>query len=158
MRPASNGGFPRSRVCTVPHRGSDSRRPIGRRSVRLSGQRGDATSVGNLWAIPFVLLMVFATVEGGVLFHSRNVALTAAEQGVREGRIAGSAEAGVAAAEEFLAGNGGGIFDAVTVSSQGSTAEIVRITVQGTVPSFFPGLPAITFAQTAAGAVERPRP
>jgi len=102
--------------------------------------------------------MVFATVEGGVLFHSRNVALTAAEQGVREGRIAGSAEAGVAAAEEFLSGNGGGIFDAVTVSSQGSTPEMVRITVQGTVPSFFPGLPDITFSQTSAGAVERPRP
>lgn len=142
----------------VPYSSSGSCRPIGRRALRLARERGDAPSIGNLWAIPLVLLMVFGAVQGGVLFHSRNVALTAAEQGVREGRIAGSAQAAVAAAEEFLAGNGGGIFDAVTVSADGSTAEVVRITVRGTVPSFFPGLPDMTFSQTAAGPVERPRP
>lgn len=129
-----------------------------RRGPRLRGDRGDAPSVASLWAIPIAFLVVFGIVQGGIWFHSRNVALTAAEQGVREGRIVGSAAAGVAAAEEFLAGNGGGIFDTVTVSSSGSTGEVVRITVAGTIPSFFPGLPSIEFAQTAAGAVERPRP
>lgn len=124
---------------------------------RLRGDRGDAVTVQHVILFPVVLLMFFALVQGGVYWHGRNMALAAAETGVREGRVAGSAQVGVDAAQDYLDQVANETFTDIQVSSAGSTPDEVQLTVTATVPSLFPGLWDLEIVQVARGPVEQPR-
>jgi len=124
---------------------------------RLRGDRGDAVTVQHVILFPVVLLMFFALVQGGVYWHGRNMALAAAETGVREGRVAGSAQVGVDAAQDYLDQVANETFTDIQVSSAGSTPDEVQVTVTATVPSLFPGLWDLEISQVARGPVEQPR-
>ncbi len=123
---------------------------------RLRGDRGSA-AVEHLIVYPVLLLLIFAVVQSGVWWHARNVALAAAESGAREGRVAGSPQVGVDTAQAYLDQLANGTFTSVGVSSAGSNAEQVQVTVTGTVPSLMFGLVDLQVSQSAAGPIEVPR-
>ncbi|MFG2631538.1 TadE/TadG family type IV pilus assembly protein [Streptomyces sp. NPDC048473] len=101
-----------------------------------------------------VLALVFTTIQVGLYFHARKAAQSAARHGVEAGRAFGSSESdGVAEAQAFLARFGGSVRGA-SVSSAGSSAEEIRITVRGSVATLVPGL-ELHVTQYADAPVER---
>ncbi len=123
---------------------------------RPRGDRGNA-DIEHVLIYPVLLLFIFAIVQTGVYFHARNMALAAAESGVREGRIAASAQVGAETAQSYLDQVANQTFTDVSVSAAGSSATEVQVTVTGTVPSLFPGLWDIEVSQSARGPIEAPR-
>ncbi len=123
---------------------------------RPRGDRGSAT-IEHVVIYPVLLLFIFAIVQTGVYFHARGMALAAAESGVREGRIAASADVGAGAAQDYLDQVANQTFSDVSVSAAGSSATEIQVTVTGTVPSLFPGLWDLEVTQSASGPIEAPR-
>lgn len=135
------------------------RPPAGRRRPRRRpprrGERGAAT-LELVVLFPVVLLITFGVIEGALWYHARNVALAAAEEGVRVATVnGGSLDDGLAEARSFAARAGAdGVLSAVSVSGRGSEAE-VTVTVEGASQSLFPGWTGHQVSQTASGPVER---
>ena len=107
---------------------------------------------------PVVLLILFGVIQGALYFHGRNVALAAAEQGVRAARADGQTNrAGTAAghARQFLADTGE--LDNLTGLSitPDVDADTVRVTVVARTVSLLPGIPGPKISQTASGNIER---
>lgn len=109
---------------------------------------------------PVVLLILFGVIQGALYFHGRNVALAAAEQGVRAARADGQTNrAGTAAGEarQFLADTGE--LDNLTGLSitpdVDVDADTVRVTVSARTVSLLPGIGGPEISQTAAGDIER---
>ena len=107
---------------------------------------------------PAVLLILFGVIQGALYFHGRNVAMAAAEQGVRAARADGQTDrAGTAAdrARQFLADTGE--LDNLTGLSITPSigADTVRVTVSARTVSLLPGVPGPQVSQTASGAIER---
>ncbi|MFE4258251.1 TadE family protein [Streptomyces sp. NPDC056883] len=126
----------------------------GRLRARLQ-QRGDRGSGSVELAVlaTIVLVLAFAAIQTGMYFHARSVARSAAVQGVEAGRQIGSGPGdGIAQAQELLAKYGS--VRGATVSSEGSGAEQIRITVRGTVATLVPGL-ELSVVQHAEAPVER---
>ena len=122
-------------------------------AARLRVDRG-AGSVEVAVLAVVVLMLVFTIIQTGLFFHARKVAQSAARQGVDTGRQFGSTPGdGVAQAEGFLAKFGGSVRGA-SVSSAGSTAQEIHITVTGHVATLVPGL-ELTVTQDAHGPIER---
>ncbi|MER7959201.1 TadE family protein [Streptomyces sp. NPDC096030] len=124
--------------------------------VRHDGSRGDRGAAAVEFAVLTlaVLALVFTAIQAGLYFHARKVAQSAARQGVEAGRQFGANEGhGVAQAQTFLNRFGSSVQDA-SVSSAGSTAEEIRITVRGSVATLVPGL-TLDIAQHADAPVER---
>lgn len=135
---------------------------MGRRSRRLAAarwriRRREDDGVGSLELAVLalvVLMLAFTTIQVGFYYHARKVAQSAARQGVDAGREFGAGEAdGVAQAQEFLARYGASVMGA-QVSSSGSTAEEIRITVTGDVATLVPGF-TLHVTQHADGPIER---
>ncbi|MFE1272197.1 TadE family protein [Streptomyces sp. NPDC058758] len=99
-----------------------------------------------------VLALGFTIIQTGFYFHAKSVAQSAARQGVEAGRQYNAGD-GVAQAQTYLARFGGSVRGA-SVSSGGSTAETVRITVRGHVATLVPGL-TLDVAEHADAPVER---
>lgn len=123
---------------------------------RMRGDRGNA-NIEHVLIYPILLLFIFAIIQTAVYFHARNMALAAAESGVREGRIAASAQVGADTAQDYLDQVANQTFTDVSVSSAGSSPTEVQVTVTGTVPSLFPGLWDLDVSQSARGPIEAPR-
>lgn len=122
-------------------------------AARLRTDRGAGSVEVAVLAI-VVLMLVFTIIQVGLYYHARKVAQSAARQGVDTGRQFGSdAGDGVAQAEGFLAKFGGSVRGA-SVSSAGSTAQEIHITVTGHVATLVPGL-ELTVTQDAHGPIER---
>jgi Flp pilus assembly protein TadG len=107
---------------------------------------------------PVVMLLLFGVIQGALFFHGRNVALAAAEQGVRAARADGQADqAGTAAeqARQFLVDTGE--LDNLTGLSitPDVGADTVRVTVSARTVSLLPGIPGPRVSQTASGVIER---
>ncbi|MFJ5218714.1 TadE family protein [Streptomyces sp. NPDC088354] len=119
------------------------------------GDRGDA-SIQMAIVFPFVILLTLTVVQVGMWFHARNVALAAAREGVTAGRTyqADSGQ-GAARAREVLGRIAGDSLHSPAVSTAGSNAETMRITVTGTAPSLLPGVSGLHVSQSATGARER---
>ncbi|MFB8211107.1 TadE/TadG family type IV pilus assembly protein [Streptomyces sp. NPDC056010] len=101
-----------------------------------------------------VLALAFTALQVGLYYHARKVAQSAARQGVEAGRQFGAGEGdGVAQAQDFLHRFGGSVRGA-SVSSAGSNAREIRITVRGSVATLVPGL-TLDVVQHADGPVER---
>ncbi|MFB8441191.1 TadE/TadG family type IV pilus assembly protein [Streptomyces niveus] len=120
---------------------------------RARGDRGFGSVEFAVLAV-VVLALIFTTIQVGLYYHARKVAQSAARQGVEAGRsvTAGQGD-GVAQAQAFLARYGNSVRGA-NVSSAGSTAQDIRITVTGTVATLVPGL-ELTVTQHADAPIER---
>ncbi|MEU8883893.1 TadE/TadG family type IV pilus assembly protein [Streptomyces hydrogenans] len=124
-----------------------------RAKLRRLGDRGVGSVEFAVLAV-VVLALGFAIIQTGFYFHAKSVAQSAARQGVEAGRQynAGAGD-GVAQAQTYLARFGDSVRGA-SVSSGGSTAETIRITVRGHVATLVPGL-TLDVAEHADAPVER---
>ncbi len=107
---------------------------------------------------PVVLLILFGVIQGALYFHGRNVAMAAAEQGVRTARADGRTDRAAVAtdqARQFLADTGE--LDNLTDLSITPAIDTgtVRVTVRARTVSLLPGVPGPAISQTASGAIER---
>lgn len=130
------------------------------RRTRTGGRRprddGAAATLELVVLAPVMLAMIFTLIQGAWYLHARNVAMAAAEQGVRAARALGSTDgAGTAAAEAFITQAGGDkVLPGSSVSTDGSARE-VTVTVTGSSIQLVPGLPGFPVRQTATGPRER---
>ncbi|MFF4649266.1 TadE/TadG family type IV pilus assembly protein [Streptomyces sp. NPDC001380] len=112
-------------------------------------------SVSLALVLPAVLVLVLLVVQASLWWYARQVALTAAREGAEAGRAhrAGPAD-GTARARAFLDRAGTAVSDP-RVSSDGSTAAVVRITVTVRAQSLLPGLDGQLITQHVTAPVER---
>ena len=123
-----------------------------RRRRRTPGDRG---SVELAVVVPVLLVLVFGAVNVAWWYHARNVALAAARAGADTGRLHGStATQGAAAALSFATRAGTGALDGPGVSTAGSTAGTVCITVTGVAPLIIPLVPDLHVSQRSCGPAE----
>ena len=131
--------------------------PGSRAHRRLYGERG-AASVELAVTFPVVLLLVMTLIQGALWFYARSVALGAAQEGAREGRVQPVSTARAqSAAEGFLDQTAEDLLTGRDVTVAGSPSSI-EVTVTGTSISLFPGLSGWAVTQSAVGPVERPTP
>ncbi|MBT2418020.1 pilus assembly protein [Streptomyces sp. ISL-22] len=105
--------------------------------------------------LPVVVLFSFMVVQAGVWYYAKQIALTAAREGVQAATAYQSSDAaGSARARSVLDRVAGDSLLAPGVSTVGS-AERVTVTVTGRAPSLLPGVDGITISQSASGARER---
>ena len=121
-------------------------------AARSAARDRGALSLELLVIFPVVLMLVLLTVHAGLWWHARNVAMSAAQQGVEAARGRGSSlDAGTRETRDFLDRAGGSISGAHVSGSRGQT---VRITVTGHVDTLIPGL-TLPINQHAEAATER---
>ncbi|WP_328373179.1 pilus assembly protein (plasmid) [Streptomyces sp. NBC_00445] len=127
------------------------RRRLGAAPERSARDRG-ALSLELLIVFPGVLMLILLTVHAALWWHARNVALSAAQQGVEAARGRGSTlAAGTRETRGFLDQAGGSISGAQVTGSRGQS---VQITVTGHVDTLIPGL-TLPISQHAQAATER---
>jgi Flp pilus assembly protein TadG len=103
--------------------------------VRSSASDRGSVTVELAVLFPSLLGIVFGTVQAAEWYHVRSVCLAAAEVGVDSGRTSGARPDAAAAASGRFLGEVG--LDA-DVSTAGTTATVVRVEVQATVPRVIP--------------------
>lgn len=107
---------------------------------------------------PVVLLILFGVIQGALYFHGQNVAMSAAEQGVRAARADGQANRASTAADkarQFLSDTGElDNLSGLTITPD-VDADTVRVTVSARTVSLLPGIPGPKISQTASGDIER---
>ncbi len=117
-----------------------------------------ALSLSYAVILPIVLLFIMIVIQASFWFLAREAALAAARQGADAARVlGGSPEAGRAAALAFARHSGAGYLLDPGVSTGGSTASTVAVTVTGHVPTFVPGL-VVHVSETAQAPVEEFQP
>ncbi|MCC0100679.1 pilus assembly protein [Streptomyces flavotricini] len=122
---------------------------------RLAGDRGEA-SIQMAIIFPFVILVTVAVVQAAMWVHARSIALTAAREGVAAARVYQAPDgAGAARALETLGRIAGDSLTATSVSTSGSSATDVRVTVTGSAPSLIPGVGGLSVSQSAGAPRER---
>jgi Flp pilus assembly protein TadG len=121
---------------------------------RHRGTDAGAAALETAVLFPALLLIILGTVQGGLWYHARQVALAAAQEGVRSGRSV-TADPGDAAgtARGFARDQGRGLFADATATDLSSARE-VRVRVSGRTLSLVPEL-TIAVSQEAAGTRER---
>ncbi|MGW7068799.1 TadE family protein [Streptomyces sp. NPDC054855] len=104
---------------------------------------------------PFVLLVAIAVIQASMWYFAREIALTAAREGLSAARSykAGPGD-GAQRAREVLSRTAGDSLMGSSVSA-GSTDERVNVQVSGTAQSMLPGVPGLRITQSASGPVER---
>ncbi|MFF3214154.1 TadE/TadG family type IV pilus assembly protein [Streptomyces sp. NPDC002886] len=122
---------------------------------RFRGDRGEA-SLSTAIVFPFVVLVTVAVVQASMWIYARNIALTAAREGVAAARTYQAPEgAGAARARETLGRIAGSSLTQSAVSTSGSSAAQVRVTVTGLAPSLIPGIAGLSVSQSAGAPRER---
>lgn len=124
------------------------------RGRRWADDRGDA-SIQMAIVYPFVLLATIAVIQASMWYYARQIALTAAREGVTAARAyqAGPAD-GTARARQVLGRTAGDSLRSTSVSAS-SDGERVRVQVSGVAQSLLPGVPGLTITQSASGPAER---
>lgn len=110
-----------------------------------------------LWSV--ILLLILSVIQVALVYFGGQLALTAAQDGLRQGRHYGSGSPDTAqrGAEQFLARTGGqlsGLTVSAELTDDGTT---MRVQVSGEVPSLLPGV-RLTVRKEAIGALERITP
>ncbi|GHD79804.1 TadE family protein [Streptomyces goshikiensis] len=119
------------------------------------GERGES-SIQMAIVFPFILLVTVAVVQASMWVYARNIALTAAREGVAAARVYQAPEgAGAAQATETLGRIAGDSLAGRSVSTTGSSATEVRVTVTGRALSLIPGLSGLSVSQSASAPRER---
>ena len=115
-----------------------------------------ALSLELAFLAPLVMMLIFGIVQLGFYWYARDVALTAAQQGVETARLQGATPGeGNDRSWDLLHRTGSSITGpAVTASQSGTT---VQVTVSGQVTSWIPGL-SFHVSQSAHAAKERVTP
>jgi Flp pilus assembly protein TadG len=126
-----------------------------RERARGRDERG-SISLELVVVFPAVLLALFLGIQIALYYHARNVALAAAQEGLRTARAEnGTAALGQQRAYEFITNAGGAsVLTSVRVDPSRTTTQ-ASITVVGNALSVIPGIPLPAVRQTAAGPVER---
>ncbi|MFB8026854.1 TadE family protein [Streptomyces sp. NPDC055990] len=123
--------------------------------LRAQGDRGES-SIQMAIVFPFVILLTITAVQVGMQYYARNIALTAAREGVSAGRVhQASPGEGAARARETLGRIAGDSLRGAGVSTAGSSGETMKVTVTGRAVSLVPGIPGLLISQSATGARER---
>jgi Flp pilus assembly protein TadG len=123
--------------------------------ARARDDRGDA-SIQMAIVFPFIILLTITVVQVSMWYYARSIALTAAREGVAAGRsYQASTSDGAARARETLSRIAGDSLRGAGVSTGGSTAAQMQVTVTGTAPSMIPGISGLHISQSASGARER---
>ncbi|MEU1424284.1 TadE/TadG family type IV pilus assembly protein [Kitasatospora sp. NPDC005751] len=128
-----------------------------RHRPRRRRDRG-AISLSLAIVFPVVLLLVLLVVQGSIWWYNRQLALTAAREGVDAGRVQGNRSdevkdtAARRQAEDFLRRQDG---PGYRVRTDGSTPELIRVTVELTPPVLIPGITPPTITQHAEAPRER---
>jgi Flp pilus assembly protein TadG len=122
---------------------------------RRKDDRGSATLELAILG-PALILLTFAFVQAGLYYNASSLVAAAA----REGATAASsynapAGAGPTRARAFLTAHAGDSVSHPVVSTDGTTAALVRIHVSGTALSILPGIPGPTVRHTAQAPRER---
>jgi Flp pilus assembly protein TadG len=133
----------------------------GTAGVRAGGSRRSERGAATLELVvlfPVLMLIIFGVIQGALYYHGRNVALAAAEQGVRAGRTDGAGDPAAVAAQQarqFLADTGE--LDNLTglVITPTVVGDRVRVTVTARTVSLLPGVPGPRVSQAASGSLER---
>jgi Flp pilus assembly protein TadG len=120
---------------------------------RAASERGSA-AVQTAILFPVALLLIFGIIQGALWFHARNVALGAAQEGVRVASAEGGA-GGAERAHQFVRDLTGGTLIRDLDVSESATGEAVTITVTGKAPSLIPGVSGVTVRQSATAPIER---
>lgn len=121
---------------------------------RWGDDRGDA-SIQMAIIFPVILLTTIAVIQASMWYYAREIALTAAREGLTAARAYQASPAdGTARAQEVLERSAGDSLRGCGVTA-GSDGQRVRIQVSGTALSMIPGLPGLTITQSASGPVER---
>ncbi|MDX2576810.1 TadE/TadG family type IV pilus assembly protein [Streptomyces scabiei] len=121
---------------------------------RWRDDRGD-TSIQMAIIFPFVLLATVAVIQASMWYYARQIALTAAREGLTAARAYQSSPAdGAAQARNVLGRTAGDSLSGYSVSA-GSDGQRVRVQVSGTALSMIPGVPGLQVTQSASGPVER---
>ncbi|MFD9338634.1 TadE family protein [Streptomyces sp. NPDC060028] len=122
---------------------------------RYWGDRGES-SIQMVIVFPFVILVTIAVVQASMWVYARNIALTAAREGVAAARTYQAPDgAGAARARETLDRIAGTSLAQSTVSTSGSTVGEVQVTVSGLAPSLIPGIAGLSVSQSAGAPRER---
>ncbi|MDF5759051.1 TadE/TadG family type IV pilus assembly protein [Spongiactinospora sp. TRM90649] len=117
------------------------------------GEQGSATLETAL-VYPVVLLLVLLAVNAALWFHARNIALSAAQEGLRSARVHGAAlSAGQVAAERFIQQTAGSFLTSAQVRVQ-RRANTVEVAISGEAISLVPVL-SLGVHQVARAPVER---
>lgn len=120
-------------------------------ATRDRWQRGSVT-LEMVIVFPLLLMLLFGLVQGGLWFHQRNIAISAAQEGARAAAMYnGSADRGYEAASLFATRSG---LKAVSVSVSRS-GDVVSVRVAAAAPVLVPGMPLPGISQAAAMPVER---
>jgi len=131
---------------------SPTRRWAGLRGRREAGEASIQTAI----VLPLVILATLAVVQAALFYLGREIALTAAREGAAAGRVwQAGPEQGAQRARSVLDRTAGDLLRSPSVSTAGSTATRVRISVTGTVASVLPGVGDLRITQSASGPVER---
>ena len=121
---------------------------------RWRDDRGD-TSIQMAIIFPFVLLATVAVIQASMWYYARQIALTAAREGLTAARSYESNPAdGAARARDVLDRTAGDSLRGYSVFV-GSDGQRVRVQVSGTALSMIPGLSGLQVTQSASGPVER---
>ena len=122
---------------------------------RLRGERG-SVSLELAVLFPIVLLLVFTIVQAGIYYYARTLAMTAAQEGLREASaLAGTPAQGTDKAASFLDRTADGWVTARSVTTD-RTSRTATVTVTGRSISLIPGMPGLPIQQQATGPVEHP--
>jgi len=121
---------------------------------RWGDDRGDA-SLQMAIVFPAILLTTIAVIQASLWYYAREIALTAAREGLTAARAYQASPAdGAARADEVLGRSAGDSLRSYGVSAR-SDGQRVRVDVSGTALSMIPGLSGLRITQSASGPVER---
>ena len=105
--------------------------------------------------MPVLFVLVFGSINVAWWYHARNVALAAARAGSDAGRLQGAAAGrGAEAARAFAQRAGAGALGSPAVSTAGTSASTVCVTVSGVAPLIVPLVPDLHVSQRSCGPVE----
>ena len=122
------------------------------RAQHVCRRDAGSTTTELVLLMPVVLLLVMLIVQFGLWLHARQVATSAAQEGLVAAQVEfGSAPAGQARATAFLDAAGGLRDIRVDATRETTTA---RVSVTGTTPAVVPGL-HLTVSAAAEGPIER---
>ncbi|MGQ5650633.1 TadE family protein [Streptomyces sp. EKR5.2] len=121
---------------------------------RWRDDRGD-TSIQMAIIFPFVLLATVAVIQASMWYYARQIALTAAREGLTAARAYQSSPAtGESQARNVLERTAGDSLRSYSVSVS-SNGQRVHVQVSGTALSMIPGVPGLQITQSASGPQER---
>ena len=121
---------------------------------RWRDDRGD-TSIQMAIIFPFVLLATVAVIQASMWYYARQIALTAAREGLTAARAyQSSPAAGAARAQDVLGRTAGDSLRGYSVVAS-SDGQRVRVRVSGTALSMIPGVAGLQITQSASGPLER---